>query len=207
MLSKRICKFVNAVYVIWFYDEFSRFYFQRMKQKAMSPVLSCEESYEYWKARSVRGRNLSSCRFLASVLWLCYLVFASLHRGLIYLRKMNFPCNWNYLVNRMQSWRELFCEDSNYGLGSQVFLGILPPLLSVKLDPSFNSSLYSIVKGPFRGSSGKEPACQCRRHRRCRFNTWVRKIPWRRAWLIHSSILAWRIPWTETPGRLQFIRS
>ena len=23
----------------------------------------------------------------------------------------------------------------------------------------------------------------------------------------HSSILAWRIPWTEEPGRLQFIRS
>ena len=28
-------------------------------------------------------------------------------------------------------------------------------------------------------ASGKEPACQCRR---CRFNPWVRKIPWRRAW-------------------------
>ena len=24
---------------------------------------------------------------------------------------------------------------------------------------------------------------------------------------IHSSILAWRIPWTEEPGRLQSIRS
>ena len=23
----------------------------------------------------------------------------------------------------------------------------------------------------------------------------------------HSSILAWRIPWTEEPGRLQFMRS
>ena len=33
-----------------------------------------------------------------------------------------------------------------------------------------------------------------------RFNPWVRKIPWRRAW--HSSILSWRIPWTEEPGRL-----
>ena len=29
------------------------------------------------------------------------------------------------------------------------------------------------------GTSGKEPACQCWR---CRFNPWVRKIPWRRAW-------------------------
>ena len=32
------------------------------------------------------------------------------------------------------------------------------------------------------GASGKEPACQCRRHKRHRFNPWVRKSPWRRAW-------------------------
>ena len=30
------------------------------------------------------------------------------------------------------------------------------------------------------GSSGKEPACQCRRHKRWGFDPWVRKIPWRR---------------------------
>ena len=36
---------------------------------------------------------------------------------------------------------------------------------------------------------------------RHRFDPWVGKIPWRRA--THSSILAWRIPWTEKPGRLQ----
>ena len=32
------------------------------------------------------------------------------------------------------------------------------------------------------GASGKEPACQCTRHKRCRFDPWVGKIPWRRAW-------------------------
>ena len=32
------------------------------------------------------------------------------------------------------------------------------------------------------GPSGKEPACQCRRCKRCRFDPWVRKTPWRRAW-------------------------
>ena len=32
------------------------------------------------------------------------------------------------------------------------------------------------------GTSGKEPACQYRRHKRCRFNPWVGKIPWRKAW-------------------------
>ena len=30
--------------------------------------------------------------------------------------------------------------------------------------------------------SGKESALQCRKCRRLRFNSWVRKIPWRRAW-------------------------
>ena len=35
--------------------------------------------------------------------------------------------------------------------------------------------------------SGKEPTCQCRR---CRFGPWVGKIPWRRKWTTHSSILA-----------------
>ena len=30
--------------------------------------------------------------------------------------------------------------------------------------------------------SGKEPACQCRRHKRCRFDPWIRKIHWRREW-------------------------
>ena len=32
------------------------------------------------------------------------------------------------------------------------------------------------------GTSGKEPTCQCRRHKRHGFNLWVGKIPWRRAW-------------------------
>ena len=27
-----------------------------------------------------------------------------------------------------------------------------------------------------------ESACQCRRHRKCRWEPWVRKIPWRRKW-------------------------
>ena len=31
----------------------------------------------------------------------------------------------------------------------------------------------------------------------------VGKIPWRREWQTHSSVLAWEIPWTEEPGGLQ----
>ena len=45
--------------------------------------------------------------------------------------------------------------------------------------------LYSLlpVMGFPAGASGKEPACQCRKHKRSRFHPWVRKIPWRRKWL------------------------
>ena len=47
-----------------------------------------------------------------------------------------------------------------------------------------------------RWLNGKRICLQCRR---CGFHPLVGKIPWRRAWQPHSSILAWRIPWTEEP--------
>ena len=34
----------------------------------------------------------------------------------------------------------------------------------------------------FQWLSGEKSTCQCRSHRRCRFNPWVRKIPWKREW-------------------------
>ena len=43
-------------------------------------------------------------------------------------------------------------------------------------------NLFSL-KGSFPGGiSGKEPACQCKRCKRRRFNPWAGKIPWRRTW-------------------------
>ena len=39
------------------------------------------------------------------------------------------------------------------------------------------SKLIYMFRG---GASGKGPACKCRRHKRLRFDPWVRKIPWRR---------------------------
>ena len=32
------------------------------------------------------------------------------------------------------------------------------------------------------GPDGREPSCQCRRHKRQGFESWVGKIRWRRAW-------------------------
>ena len=51
-------------------------------------------------------------------------------------------------------------------------------------------------------ASGKEPACQCRKHKRHGFSPWVGDSL-EEGTATHSSILAWRIPWTEKPGGLR----
>ena len=60
--------------------------------------------------------------------------------------------------------------------------------------------VYPFLLGLLRWLNGKESTCQ---NRRCWFDPWVKKIPWRRKWPIHSSILAWKVPWTEEPDKLQ----
>ena len=56
------------------------------------------------------------------------------------------------------------------------------------------------------GTSGKEPTCQCRRCKRHGFDPGLR-ISLEEGMATHSSILAWRIPWTEESSRLQSIGS
>ena len=53
-------------------------------------------------------------------------------------------------------------------------------------------------------TNGKELASQCRRHK-----VWSlgQKDPLEEGMATHSSILAWRIPWTEEPGGLQSMGS
>ena len=41
---------------------------------------------------------------------------------------------------------------------------------------------FPIVSGFPASTSGKEPACQCRKYKRHELDPWVGKIPWRRAW-------------------------
>ena len=63
------------------------------------------------------------------------------------------------------------------------------------------SELYSV--GLPRWLSGKESACQCgRRTRDPGFSPWIRKIYGSGKWQ-PSSILAWKIPWAEEPGKLR----
>ena len=57
------------------------------------------------------------------------------------------------------------------------------------------------------GTSGKEPACQCRTHKRLRFDPWVGKIPCWRAWQPTPVFWPGESPWTEEPGRLWSVGS
>ena len=58
-----------------------------------------------------------------------------------------------------------------------------------------------------RWFSGKESTCQWRSPRRCGFNPWVGKMPWRRAWQPTPVFLTGESPWTEEPDKLQFMES
>ena len=57
--------------------------------------------------------------------------------------------------------------------------------LTVQWDPlesfeEMNDVIRLFLIGIVWWASSKEPTCQCRRHKRCRFDPWVRKTPWRR---------------------------
>ena len=65
-------------------------------------------------------------------------------------------------------WSLILCDSGPHPPGH------LPLML---LDESMEGIL-----GFLGGASGKEPTCQCRRHKRLGFDPWVGKIPWRRAW-------------------------
>ena len=66
-----------------------------------------------------------------------------------------------------------------------------------------NKVLHTGSGGLPADSSGKEPACRCKRRKKHGFTHWVGKIPLEEGMATHSSILTWRIPGTEEPGRLQ----
>ena len=52
------------------------------------------------------------------------------------------------------------------------------------------------------GTSSKEPACQCRRWKEMQVRSLGQEDPLEKEMATYSRILAWRIPWTEEPGRL-----
>ena len=64
----------------------------------------------------------------------------------------------------------------------------------------------NLLLGFSGGASGKEPECQSRRRKRRGVRSLLsREDPLEEGMAAHSSILAWKIPWTEEPGRLQYM--
>ena len=99
----------------------------------------------------------------------------------------------------MQAWQGLGSPD--WGFWSRCGPLECPPIgsewagyLYAHLSPGWASLAAPMVKNP---SAMQE--------------TWVRSVGWEhpleKGMATHSSILAWRIPWTEEPGRLQSMGS
>ena len=84
----------------------------------------------------------------------------------------------HFLFIKENKWQILERKKTKFSGLLISFQGILSWLV-------YHISLY-IAQLPTQGfpddASGKEPTCQCRSQRRLRFDPWVRKIPWRRAW-------------------------
>ena len=80
---------------------------------------------------------------------------------------------------------------------------MLISLIVVNIAQSDYQIVHLKCMGFTRGTSGKELTCQCRRRKRREFDPWVGKIPLEEGMATYCSVLAWKIPWTEKPGRLQ----
>ena len=85
-------------------------------------------------------------------------------------------CNW-YTRPTFTEWEGDFCLTS---ANVTCLLEAVKVLLPVDIVYVMSCPCFCILMAFPGGASGKEPACQSRRHKRWGFNPWVGKIPWRR---------------------------
>ena len=96
-----------------------------------------------------------------------------------YVFFFGFPVHIKAMFTVSCSLLSMFKKKTMYihQLKNTILLTIANHYLSLNLFADSNIKAWG-----FPGcASGKEPACQCRRLKRCRFDPWVREIPWRRA--------------------------
>ena len=110
----------------------------------------------------------------------CIYISFTYHLGLLvcHVRTELSSCDGNHMVCQVEN---IYYSD----LSQKSLLTLSNNGLSFRIpgDYSRPSHAKTLINGGFPGgTSGKEPSCQCRRHKRCGFNPWVGKILWRRAW-------------------------
>ena len=88
------------------------------------------------------------------------------------------------------------------GVGSHCLLRLTALLQSKVLFKSYLVMLRMGFPGGASGKTNKNAACRCRRLKRQWVQSLGGKDPLEEGTATHSSILAWRIPWTEEPGQL-----
>ena len=98
---------------------------------------------------------------------------------------------WSW--NGNQEWWEEPGGRAGFSPASQAHasvLGLDSPQSPLSFLPSHIHTVIISRESIFLGgTSGKEPACQCRRFKRHGFDPWVGMIPWRRAWQPTSAFL------------------
>ena len=65
-------------------------------------------------------------------------------------------------------------------VGLELLLEMFTSELEILFDLAFNQTGVMTFQNTI--SRGQEPACQCRRCKRLKFDPWVGKIPWRMKW-------------------------
>ena len=122
-----------------------------------------------------------------------FLSFKEVHfsEGYIYIHKNRYICS-NGEVYFLKVFTLGVAQPSEKGFDPftfrkyhQNFKTMLYPKFQLGNDETHNEQrncLNLIILGFPGGSSGKEPACQCGRHKRHTFDPVVGKIPWWRKW-------------------------
>ena len=118
-------------------------------------------------------------------IWLINAFHCFLTYDMFQLSRIQLISFWDFSQYLLTNWDTLVCQSSLHNLlypvPAMLFLGNLASRFEnyiwIRVDPLCIPRMASHVV-----LSGKELTCQCRRHKRCRFIPWVRKIPWRGEW-------------------------
>ena len=137
-----------------------------------------------------------------------WLIFTSLPFTILYITSQDLLRNWKFIhltpFNHLTHSPTLYLwQPPIYSLYLWAWFGCYFLDSKYKWDHMVLSFSVWLISFSITPSSGKGPACQCRRCKRCRFDPMLRRFPGEGA--DHSSILSWEIPWTEKPGGLQYM--